>query len=152
MPADKNSNITNHIADTNRENLSTSNTNRHWQIRYFAAAVTAVITVIYFMIGFNVVSVLDTSSDQIFGIFAGLAYGLGAILLLAFDRRVIWIVGVVFQVFVIFMYFNLASQRSPAFEVWGIVLRVAQFILLIGLVYLSIRSPQPTSTPSQSQA
>jgi len=113
----------------------------HRAIRYFAAMLTGITAVIYFMIGFNVVSVLDKSTDQVFGIFAALAYGLGVVLLLAVNRRMIWVTGAVFQVFVIFTYINFASQRSPAFEVWGILLRVVQLILLVTLVYLTVRSP-----------
>jgi hypothetical protein len=108
-------------------------------IRYFAALVSGVTAGIYFLIGFNVLSVLDTSTDQIFGIFAGVAYGLGTILLIVFDRRVVWVLGAALQVFVIYTYFNLASQRSPAYEVWGMLIRVTQLVILIALAYLAVR-------------
>jgi hypothetical protein len=66
---------------------------------------------------------------------------LGTLLLLAFDRRVLWILGAILQVFVIYTYFNLASQRTPAYEVWGILIRIAQLMILIALVYLEVRLP-----------
>jgi hypothetical protein len=117
------------------------------RIRYVAALIAAVTAVIYFMIGFNVVSVLDeatlASADQTFGIYAGVAYALGALLLVAVNRRMIWALGAVLQIFVIYTYFDLASQRTPAFEIWGIVLRIAQAIILVILVYLAIRMPEP---------
>jgi hypothetical protein len=61
--------------------------------------------------------------------------------LLVYDRRTLWILGAILQVFVIFTYFDLASQRTPAFEAWGILLRIAQAIILIALVYLETRLP-----------
>jgi hypothetical protein len=117
-------------------------------IRYFAAAMSGLTTIIYLMIGFNVVSVLDTPTDQIFGFFAATAYALGVVLLLAFDRRLVWTLGAIFQVFVIFTYFNLAPQRSPAYELWGILLRVIQVALFFALVYLASRPSSTQTTPS----
>jgi hypothetical protein len=119
--------------------------NRRRLIRYFAAFVSALTAVMYFLIGFHVVSVLDANADQTFGIFAGVAYAFGALLLLAFDRRVVWTLGAILQVFVIFTYFNLASQRTPEFEVWGILIRIAQLLILVALLYLAAR---PASTAS----
>lgn len=118
-------------------------------IRYFAALVAALIAVIYFLIGFNVVSVIDRPSDQVFGLPAGIAYALGALLLVVFERRIVWILGAGLQIFVIYMYFNLATQRIPTFEFWGILLRIAQAGVLIALGYLAIRSPQPVGQESR---
>lgn len=117
-------------------------------IRYSAAVMAAAAAVIYFMIGFNVVSVIETPSDQVFGIPAGVAYALGAVLLVVMNRRIVWILGALLQVFVISTYFQYASQRTPAYEIWGIVLRVVQALILIALAYLAIRQPaaQPAGT------
>ena len=120
---------------------SFSQTNLPRTVRYLVASLAAIIAFIYFLIGFHVVSVLDGNADQTFGIFAGLAYALGVILLLVMHRRVVWILGALFQIFVIFTYFNLASQRTPAFEFWGILLRVFQLIILFALAYLAFRLP-----------
>ncbi len=117
-------------------------------IRYFGAIVSAVIAVIYLLIGSRVLIVLDGNGDQVFGLFACAAFILGAVLLVAFDRRILWILGALLQVFVIFTYFNLASQRAPAFESWGITLRIIQLPLLITLTYLALRAPL---TPTASQ-
>ena len=110
-------------------------------IAYVAAFLSVLTAIIYFLIGFNVVSVLDTATDQVFGFPAGLAYALGAVLLIAVNRRVVWILGAALQVFVIYMYFNVAPQRSPDYEIWGIVLRVIQMVILVTLTYLSLRAP-----------
>ncbi len=86
-------------------------------------------------------SVLDANADQTFGIFARIAFAFGTLLLLTYDRRLFWILGAILQVFVIMTYFNYASQRTPAYEVWGILIRLAQFIILITLAYLAFRLP-----------
>jgi len=112
---------------------------RQRAIRLAAAGLAALIAIVYFLIGFQLISVIDTPSDQIFGIFAGAGYALGVALLLRVKRRIVWILGALLQVFVIFTYFNLASERSPAYEVWGIALRVAQVLLLILLAFLAAR-------------
>jgi hypothetical protein len=123
-------------------------------IRYIAAGLSAITAVIYLMIGFNIVSVLDTPTDQVFGFPAAIAYALGAVLLVWLDRRIIWILGAAFQVFVIYMYFNLAGQRSPDYEFWGVLLRVPQLIVLVTLTYLTVRwpFPQPTSMTMKQPA
>lgn len=114
-------------------------------IRYLAALLSGLTAFIYFLIGFNAISVVDTDTSQIFGIPAGIAYAFGALLLIALDSRPLWILGAILQAFVIYTYFDLAPQRTPEFEVWGIVLRIAQLLILIALAYLAIR-------PSLSQA
>ncbi len=119
---------------------------RRRTIRYLAAALSALTALIYFLIGFRVLSVLDTPTDQIFGFFAGAGYALGVYLLLAHDRRLLWVLGALLQVFVVYQYFNLAFQRAPAYEVWGVLLRVPQVVLFIALVYLALR--QPSAEPA----
>lgn len=112
-------------------------------IRYLAAALAAVAAVIYFMIGFRVVTVLNTPEYQTFGIAAGLAYVLGAVLLAALDHRVVGTLGAILQAVVIYTYFDVAAERIPTFELWGIVLRIVQVLILIALIYLEVRRPLP---------
>jgi hypothetical protein len=75
-----------------------------------------------------------------FGAAAGAAFLLGAALLVAFDRRVLWILGAILQVFVVWGYFAVAPDRTPSFEAWGIALRVIQLPLFAALLYLAVRS------------
>ena len=117
-------------------------------LRYLTAAGAAVTALVYFLIGFHILTVLEDPEGQFFGIFAGIAYGLGAFLLLRFDRRLLWFLGAILQVFVIVTYFGAASQRIPAFEIWGILLRIVQLALLIGLAYLALRPPTKQSEMS----
>ena len=116
-------------------------------IRYGAAAVSAAIATIYLLIGLGVLTVLSPTADDpsmaIFGFSAGSAFLIGALLLVGFDRRVLWILGAVLQVLVVWGYFAVAPDRTPAFEVWGITLRFIQLPLFAALVWLSLRAPQP---------
>lgn len=110
-------------------------------IRYFAAVMSGMTAFIYFLIGFHLVTVLDANADQTWGLLACVAYAVGAVLLFMSERRIVWILGALFQIFVIFTYFNVASQRTPDYEVWGIVLRVIQSMILIALAFLIYRTP-----------
>jgi hypothetical protein len=116
------------------------------QVRYLAAIAAGAMASIYFLIGLGVLQVVDPGSAAdagtdmfVFGALAGAAFLLGAVLLLAFDRRALWIVGAIFQVLVFVMYVVVSQQRTPAFEVWGIALRIVQVPLFAALVYLALQ-------------
>jgi hypothetical protein len=115
-------------------------------VRYVAATVSAAMALIYFLIGLGVANVGGGPSDRtflwIFGGAAGGAFLLGAVLLALFDRRWLWILGALFQVFVYWAYFDVARTRDPAFETWGISLRIIQVPLLLALTYLALRPPR----------
>jgi hypothetical protein len=44
---------------------------------------------------------------------------------------------------VIVMYVVVAPQRTPSFEVWGILIKVLQATILAALTYLVLKSPAP---------
>ena len=112
-------------------------------IRYGAAAVAAIMAAIYFLIGLGVLDVGGSDSDRaflwVFGALAGGAFLLGALLLVAVDRRWVWVAGLLFQVFVYWAYVDVSKTRTPPFETWGITLRIVQLPLLVALGYLAIR-------------
>jgi len=112
-------------------------------IRHAGAVVAAVMAVIYFLIGAGVLRVVAPNDDPgymfVFGALAAGAFLLGALLLMRFDRRWLWMLGAAFQVFVYWGYFSVAPDRTPAFEPWGITLRIVQVPLLIALLYLAVR-------------
>jgi hypothetical protein len=123
---------------------------RRRTVRYAAAAASAATALLYFGIGAGLLKVVDEASAEAPGMFefgaaAGAAFVVGAILLLAFDHRAMWLAGAVLQVGVIVMYFAIASQRTPAFETWGILIKVLQATILVALVYLVARSPAPST-------
>lgn len=114
-------------------------------VRYVAATVSAAMAFIYFLIGLGVADVGGGAGDRTFMlVFGGAARGaflLGAVLLALFDRRWMWIAGAIFQVFVYWAYFDVSRTRDPAFEAWGITLRIIQVPLLLALTYLALRPP-----------
>ena len=116
---------------------------RRTTIRHAAAMVAAVMASIYFLIGAGVLQVVTPNEDPefllVFGASAGGAFLLGALLLLRSDRRWLWMLGAAFQVFVYWGYIAVAPDRTPAFEPWGITLRIVQVPLLIALLYLAVR-------------
>ena len=112
-------------------------------IRRGAAGIAAVRAGIYYLIGLGVLTVVDQQpGDQsmlIFGAAAGSVFLLGAMLLVAFDRRILWILGALLQLFVAWAYFTVAAERVPPFEMWGGTLRLLQIPLFAALVWLAIR-------------
>ena len=119
---------------------------RRTTIRHAGAVVATVMAMIYFLIGAGVLQVVTPNEDPgflfVFGASAGGAFLMGALLLMRFDRRWLWMLGAAFQVFVYWGYFAVAPDRTPAFEPWGIALRIVQVPLLIALLYLAVRSEQ----------
>lgn len=118
-------------------------------IRLVGAAAATVMAGIYYLIGLGVLQVVDPGTTTgeapdmlVFGAGAGTLFLVGAILLATMDRRLLWVVGAVLQVFVATMYVVVSQQRAPAFELWGITLRVLQVPLFAALVYLALRSPE----------
>lgn len=116
------------------------------QVRYLAGIAAGAMAAIYFLIGLGVLQVVEPGSategspDMLaFGASAGAMFLLGAVLLLAVDRRFLWVGGAILQVLVFAMYLVVSQQRTPAFELWGITLRVIQVPLFAALVYLALR-------------
>jgi hypothetical protein len=115
-------------------------------IRYAAATLAALTALVYLAIGFGVIEVVDPATSQpgellVFGLVAGGAFALGAVLLVAGDWRPVWLVGAAFQVFAIVMYVMVSQERTPPFEVWGVMLRIPQLLMLVALAYLSMSRP-----------
>lgn len=111
-------------------------------VRYVAGGLSAAIAVIYYLIGFEVVDVMQ--ADQVpFGRTAGTAFLVAALASFAWDQRWMWVAWAGAQVFAFWTYFDLASERTPSFEVWGITIRVLQVILVGVLAFLAIRPAPP---------
>ncbi len=121
---------------------------RRW-LRWVAAALSLANAAVYGLIGAGAVRVVEGAPGEgpplvVFGVLAGGAFLLGAVLLMSFDRRVLWVIGAAFQAFAIAAYFNVAPQRVPPYEVWGLSLKAAQLVLLALLLVLGLtraRSP-----------
>jgi len=119
---------------------------RRTQVRVAGGAIAATMAGIYVLIGLGVLDAGRPTEAQraemlFFGLSAGAMFLLGAILLLATDRRRLWVVGAVLQVLVVLAYISVAPTRTPHYEVWGITLRLLQVPLFLALVYLAVRPP-----------
>lgn len=116
------------------------------RIRHVAAVIATAIALIYFGIGLGVLDIGGSEAEQaflvVFGALAGGAFLLGAVLLVRFDRRWLWVAGAILQVFVYWAYVDVSKSRTPPFEAWGIALRIIQLPLLAALVYLAVRDPE----------
>lgn len=117
-------------------------------LRMGLAALAAASAVVYLLIGFEILAVVEVGPEDPnllwFGVPASLAFLFGAVVMLATERRLWWALGAAFQVFAIVAYFDVAPSRNPPFEFWGIALRVVQVLMLAGLVVLLLRYPRPT--------
>jgi hypothetical protein len=123
-------------------------------VRWAAAVLALANAVVYALIGAGVLSVVNGAPGPrpgliVFGVLAGGAFLLGAVLLMRFDRRVLWMVGAAFQAFAIAAYFNVAPQRVPPYEVWGLSLKVAQAVLLVALLFLGIARTTSPAAPER---
>lgn len=125
-----------------------------WRVRLAGAALAFGNAVVYALIGVGVARVVEDPggagvSLAVFGAMAGAAFLLGAVLLVALDNRVAWLLGAAFQLFAILAYVDVAAQRTPSYEPWGIALKVSQAALLVLLAYLAVR---PGRRPAHSSA
>jgi hypothetical protein len=119
---------------------------RH-RIRLIGAVVAGAMAAIYCLIGLGVLGIGGTSSGEsvdlaVFGLGAGSAFLVLALLFLLTDRRWVWAVALVAQVWVFLVYFAVSGTREPPFELWGIVLRILHVPLMLALAYLALRSPE----------
>jgi hypothetical protein len=114
--------------------------------RYIGAVFAAGMAAVYFLIGLGALDVggtTDGSTDSSsFGVMAGAAFLVWAVLLVLVDWRWLWAIGVVFQMLVYVLYLGVAGMRVPPFETWGITLRIVQLPLLIAMIYLTLRAPE----------
>jgi hypothetical protein len=120
---------------------------RRRRVRYVAAAAAAAMAAIYYLIGLGVLYIGRSTSDGMaglgfFGGGAGTAFLVLAALLAFTDRRWIWVLATLAQVWVYVTYVVASGIRDPAFEMWGITLRILQLPVLIALIYLSIKPTQ----------
>ena len=105
-----------------------------------AAGLSALSAFLYLLIGLNAVTIenaIAESEQRSFGLTAAAVFAAGAVIATVWDRRWLWTVGAVGLGLVMMMYFNVAPERDPQFEFWGVLIRVVQVPLLGSLVYLA---------------
>ena len=113
-------------------------------VRYFGAAAAGIMAFIYFLIGFSVLDIGGTTTGEatdqfMFGVAAGIAFLLLAALLLFTDLRWLWVASTILLSLVFVAYVGASAIRDPAFEVWGMTLRLIQLPLMAAVLYLAIK-------------
>lgn len=116
------------------------------RLRSIGALASGTMAVIYYLIGLGVLGIGGSTSGAsvdlaMFGFSAGTAFLLQALLLLWTDRRWVWVLSAIFQVWVALVYVMVSGTREPPFEMWGIALRILQVPLLAVVVYLAWKAP-----------
>lgn len=110
-------------------------------VRNIAIGASIVAAAIYLGIGIGVLDIggaADGSDPGLFefGVLMAAISGVTAALLWFVRSRVLWIVVAATQVIVLLGYVAFAPYREPAFEAWGIAIKIAQAVVLGAMVYL----------------
>jgi hypothetical protein len=125
-------------------------------VRYVAIGASVVAAVLYLGIGLGLLDIGEAAEPNDpglfeFGAMMAAVFGATAVLLWLVRSRILWIAVAVVQVIVLLGYVAAASYREPAFELWGIAIKVAQAVVLVAMVYLiaharEATAPVPTTT------
>ena len=114
-------------------------------LRIVAAAAAAGSAILYYLIGFSVLFIGESTSGENdilgFGLTVGTVFAVLAVVVLLFRRR--WVLGIVaaLDVAVIIGYFAVAGVRLPPFELWGLTIKALQVIVLVAVGRLIARAP-----------
>lgn len=114
------------------------------RIRYTAVVAAVGAAALYLLIGIGVLSIGTTSSGKApdllaFGAMAGATFAIVAGLLLRFRRRLLWLAVAALQLLVIGGYFAMADIRTPPIEVWGLLVKACQLVVLVAVGLLLVR-------------
>ncbi len=107
-----------------------------------AAGIAGLIALLYGLIWAGVLPAVagaESGEVAILGV-AGVVFLVLAVLLWRFAGRLLWLGTAILQVTMIGMYVVISAEREPAFEVWGLSIRVAQVALIGVLVALVVRA------------
>jgi hypothetical protein len=123
-------------------------------MRRTAAGLCGVIAAVYLAIAPGASSMESTEEMSLvgFGVGAASIFLIGAALLLTLDRRPLWAAGAALQLMIVAMYVAVSADRTPAFEAWGIGIRVLQVPLLVHLVLLAVRAARPVEARPERDA
>jgi hypothetical protein len=107
-------------------------------VRYIAAAISSAAALAYVLIAANVVTVMEEQAAEapVPPVVAAVLLAVVAGLLVRSDRRGVLIGAISVQAFLIVFYFVVAVERVPAFEAWGVGLKLAQGVVLVLLTWL----------------
>jgi hypothetical protein len=121
--------------------MSIAQTRDRGPVRVAAATTAVVLAMIYLLIGFEAIAVRSVTEVEpgpaVPLVIEGIALGVLAAALVLSERKIVPITGAALMVAVIAGYLAVAPGRDPSFEVWGIVLKLAQLGLLGALLFLA---------------
>jgi hypothetical protein len=124
--------------------------------RSIAAGAAGVSALLYYLIGFGILDIGESTSGTTdllgFGLSAGTTFAVAGLLVWFVRRR--WLAGAIalLDLGVIIGYFVMAGIRVPPFEVWGMSIKAAQVVLLLAAGYLLFRGGEATRTVSTGPA
>lgn len=106
--------------------------------RGLAAVAALAAAALYFLIAAGVLDIGKSTNGQDpglfeFGMLMGGIFVVVAAVLLRSRSRLLWIGIAVLQVIVLVGYVLAAQIRIPAFEVWGLVIKACQLVVLAGV-------------------
>jgi hypothetical protein len=102
-----------------------------------AAAVAGLIALLYALLSAGVLEIPGASSEElgILGAAAGV-FVVIAWMLWRWHSRILWIAVAGIQVLMGWMYLDIAPDRNPSFEVWGVTIRAVSVVLVVTLIAL----------------
>jgi hypothetical protein len=117
--------------------------------RRVAIATAWIAAMLYALIGLGVLEIGESTNGGTtdlfaFGAMMAAIFAITAVLLMRFRSSALWVAVAVLQLFVLIGYVAVAGYRLPAFELWGLLVKVDQAILLAASLYLVIRGRSRT--------
>ena len=114
------------------------------RFRLAGAFASAAAAVLYVLIGVGLLSIGTAASGEApdllsFGLTMGVTFAVVTALLLRFRSRRLWVAIAVLQLVVIVGYFAMANIRTPPVEVWGLLIKACQAIVLVAAGMLALR-------------
>jgi len=125
--------------DTTTTWLRTSSIKPRRRRQHVASILAGTIAALYAML-FAGVLIIAGATDAERGILgvAAAVFAVVAGLLWWRRSRLLWAAAAVLQVVLGWMYLAIAPDRDPAFEMWGVTIRVVSLVLLVVLVRMLI--------------
>jgi hypothetical protein len=113
--------------------------------RQVAIAAAIGCAALYVLIGIGVLTIGRSTQDDTtdllgFGALMGAVYGVTAVALWLFRSRVVAGLIAAFQLIPLLGYVALAAYREPPFEVWGLLIKVCQLVVLAAAAMLALRA------------
>lgn len=119
--------------------------------RLVAAAAALVAAGLYLLIGLGVLDIGESTQAAAatdlfaFGAMMAATFAVVAALLWRLRSALLWAAVAVLQVIVLVGYVAFANVRDPAFDPWGILIKICQAIVLVAMAYLLVRGREPAT-------